>query len=274
MYISYATTLEGAGAQFQRVLALLGICKVHNLKYIHKKLTIGHNYDKDSEWHDKWNDLFNIQKISHHPIYISNVLKIDQLHPSDINYISLHKDALYSIEQPFRVVDADPNLYYKAVQNDAIKAYDECNVLRPLHLYSKTRTNIAIHIRVINSHDDEHEFKNYENLKGRFEITPEHYLQLIAKLKSDYPNHNINIFTQTNIFIKYKELTDLPNVNIHIDTDAIDSFHHMCKADVLVIAKSSFSYLAGLYNKNKVLYIPFHHPPLDTWQNINDYMTP
>lgn len=272
MYITYHTTTEGAGAQFQRVLALLAICKIHNLKYIHKKLTIGHNYDNDANWNDKWDYLFNIQNLSFNSIYILDTVNIYKLHLNDIPQIAMHKDKLFTIELPFDVVDLDPNKYYKAIQHDTIKAYDEHNSNRPLFLYDKNKTNIAIHIRVINLHDDKHEFNNYDKLQGRFEITEKQYLDLINKLKSDYSNHNINVFTQTNVFIKYKNLTELSNVNFHIETDPISSFHHMCKADVLVIARSSFSYLAGLYNKNKVIYLPFHHPPLDFWQSFDDYM--
>ena len=107
---------------------------------------------------------------------------------------------------------------------------------------------------------------------GRFEIHDHEYIGLINKLRKLYPNSDIHIFSQPNIYKKYKLVTKLDNIYLHLDTDAMDTFHHLCCADILVIAKSSFSYLAGIYNKNKVIYIPFHHPPLEEWESIRNYV--
>ena len=51
---------------------------------------------------------------------------------------------------------------------------------------------------------------------------------------------------------------------------ASSKFHHLVNANVLVLAKSSFSYLAGLYNQNIVYYIDFWHTPMPNWININN----
>jgi hypothetical protein len=91
---------------------------------------------------------------------------------------------------------------------------------------------------------------------------------LISKLKNIYPDHNIHIFSQNNIFKKYKDLEKIDNIKFHLDIDSITTFHHLCNADILVIALSSFSYLAAIYNKNKIIYLEFcNHLYLDTWEN-------
>ena len=116
-------------------------------------------------------------------------------------------------------------------------------------------------------------FNNFENLYGRYEIYEHQYISLITSLRHMYTNADIHIFSQQNLYKKHNAVTELDDVYLHLDTDAMDTFHHMCSADVLVIAKSSFSYLAGIYNKNKVIYFPLQHPPLNAWESIYNYIT-
>ena len=46
--------------------------------------------------------------------------------------------------------------------------------------------------------------KHFENLNGRFEIHDHEYIGLINKLRKLYPNSDIHIFSQPNIYKKYK----------------------------------------------------------------------
>jgi hypothetical protein len=94
------------------------------------------------------------------------------------------------------------------------------------------------------------------------------YEKLITKLKIQYPNSDIHIFSQEKYFdIKFKKLREIENINIHFDDlDLFDTFNHLCKADVLVMGLSSLSIIAALYNKNTVIYLPYSTPPyLKTW---------
>lgn len=273
MYLMYNMTNEGVGAQYQRIIALLGIAKKHNLKFLHKMITVGHNYNNDPSWNEKWDMLFNIKTLTEEQ-YPSNheIIYRDRLNIQDLKTIANTKNKIFSISLPFDIVDRAPNIYYKIVQDDIRRLYQESNKNKTLHLFKKNHMNIAIHIRVINHHDDQCEIKDFENLEGRYEIHDHQYIILISKLKKLYPYSDVHIFSQPNIYKKYRSLTELEDVHIHINTDAIDTFHHFCSADILVISKSSFSYLAGIYNKNKVIYIPFHHPPLEEWESIRNYI--
>ena len=82
-----------------------------------------------------------------------------------------------------------------------------------------------------------------------------------AKVLQANSNHSNN-------FKKIRELTD---IKLHFDDlDTFDTFHHLCKADVLCLGTSSFSFLAGFYNKNTVMYLPYYHPPaLKSWLVYN-----
>ena len=52
------------------------------------------------------------------------------------------------------------------------------------------------------------------------------------------------------------------------DLDLLTTIEYMIKADVLVMSKSALSYVAALYNNNKVLYINFWHNKLPHWKEI------
>ena len=271
MSISYDMTNEGIGAQYQRIIGMLGIAKKHDLKFIHKKITVGHNYDDDPQWNEKWDNIFNISSIKSiielddDTKTNNNIVKLDSISINNIDMIKKFPENIYSFKTPFDIVDKSPNIYYKLIQNDIRDAY---NNKSQTYLFDTEKKNIAIHIRVINECDDIDEYVNYENLTGRHGISPEKYVMLIYKFKNIYPNYNIHIFSQKNIILKYKELEKIDDIKFHLDIDSITTFHHLCNADIFVMAKSSFSYLAAIYNKNKVIYLSNvgNHPPLDTWE--------
>lgn len=277
MSIKYEMTNEGVGAQYQRIIGLLGIAKKHGLKFIHRKITVGHNYEDDLLWDEKWDDIFNIKSINsiveidkENTTTNKEVVKLFNVSNNDIDMIIKNPDKIFSITLPFNIVDNAPNIYYNIIRNDIINAYNNSNY--ELSLFDNDRKNIVIHIRVLNECDNEIETIQYENLIGIRYTSYEHYTILINKLKNIYPNYNIHIFSQKKISLYYKDIDKIENVKLHLDTDAITSFHHMCNSDILVIAKSSFSYLAAIYNKNKVIFFPFWHAPLDNWQNACEYM--
>ncbi|XXQ33454.1 Uncharacterized protein PBTT_03916 [Plasmodiophora brassicae] len=63
------------------------------------------------------------------------------------------------------------------------------------------------------------------------------------------------------------DFTDLDALDpvLHLDTDTFATVHALVMADVLVMAHSSFSYVAALLNDNLVIYDPFWHSPAPTW---------
>jgi hypothetical protein len=55
---------------------------------------------------------------------------------------------------------------------------------------------------------------------------------------------------------------------LKLDTSIEEAWHDMIAADILVMSKSSFSYVPGVYNQNIVLYQPFWHGCLPWWINL------
>ncbi|MCM2476018.1 hypothetical protein HGO38_21310 [Rhizobium sp. CG5] len=57
-------------------------------------------------------------------------------------------------------------------------------------------------------------------------------------------------------------------MRLHLDLGALETFEAIKKADVLMTAKSTFSYDAGLYSDGLVIYDRFPRPPLSGWVEI------
>lgn len=83
----------------------------------------------------------------------------------------------------------------------------------------------------------------------------------------------VHIFSEGKLedFIDIKENINNATVHFHLQENIKNTFHAMVEADVLVVAKSSFSYTAALLNKNKIisnLIENWWHKPLESWIKI------
>jgi hypothetical protein len=268
---------EGIGAQYQRIVALLAIAKRHNIKYIHIPIKVGHNYNNDPEWDEKWDNMFNIKKLANN-IDLKTLENNYSIFTDFSNEKILNDDEtkLYHYLSPFNIFDNNPDYYLSNIQNDIITVYNEINLSRKL-IYDKNKINIAIHLRVFNKNDDIENYEDYiKNKNARHYMTCDMYITYINTLKNKYPNSDIHIFSQRDTFdIHYTKLYNIENIKIHFDDlDTFDTFHHLCKADVLVMGSSSFSILAAFYNKNTIIYLPYSHPPsLKSWLIYNPTIT-
>jgi len=282
MYVSYnylnsfnIKSTEGVGSQYQKIINLYAVIKKFNLKYIHIPIQIGHNYDNDNYWNEKWDNFFNFKKLSNNDEI--DIEKQEKYFITEHNtteetiFRNQNPDILYLYSHTYDIFYKNPEYYFKDIQNDLIDAYDEANNHRTL-IYNKTKTSIAIHIRVYNNYDNEGEYERYSKTdtsqEARYNFTADMYENLINQLKTKYTNTEIHIFSQKEYFdIKFKKLRDIKDIKLHFDDmDVFDTFHHMCKADVFVMGLSSFSILAAYYNKNTVIYLPYPYPPvLKSW---------
>lgn len=65
-------------------------------------------------------------------------------------------------------------------------------------------------------------------------------------------------------------IQNVPNVTFHLNDSVEDTFQALVEAKHLVIAKSSFSYDAGIFNRNNVYFISrFWHTMLADWKQVD-----
>lgn len=304
MYILYNSALrntdrevEGVGSIYFKIINLIAFCRHHNLEFIHYKHHIGHNYNNmdENEWDTKWDNLFNIGAMCKKLEDIENVDNYKIIKYNGLQYIPLYNDekemiknndvifdniiinknndVLCYITHNTEIYKKHANEYLKLVEDDILKVYNEANINKPL-IFDKNKKNIAIHIRVWNDWDavcDKYEeYINSSILKHA--LNENQYHHIISKLINKFPDYDIHIFSQPSFITKYPNIYNNKNLNFHFDMDALDSMHHLINADVLVLGYSTFSFLAGIYNKNTVIYTyyPYIHKLMDRWINFNE----
>lgn len=134
---------------------------------------------------------------------------------------------------------------------------------------------VTAHLRLGDAFIDPYRFPVFDLYRQVF--------QLVQQLQ---PTAEFHIFTSLEPRFPFNETFILQhfigmNISVHIDeesslsatSDVTRAIAHMAVADVLLTARSSFSYLAGLLNPNCVIYQPFYahyYRPLPNWIELPD----
>jgi hypothetical protein len=253
-------TGEGFGMHYAFIINAMLYAEKYDKKFIYTPFTtLSHNYDNDPNFLTKIEKFINI--IDHFPINYDLVFQENQFIGLPNNYLPESK-TLKTVK----------TLFFAEKQKEKY--------------FSDNHTNIAIHIRKLNSHD----------------VTPLHrpdqtlafYCELIKflRVKLFMPSKHYHIYSQGTID-EFKIL-ESDDVFLHINETLEDTFSALALADVLVTASSCFSYTAGFLSNGFVMYFPMPdnyghitfgkivngnqefmltpgHVPLPSWKSIRYY---
>lgn len=129
---------------------------------------------------------------------------------------------------------------------------------------------IAIHVRrgdvVQRTEDGIEPLKKHQN---RF-ATDEHVESIIKACQRRFPDGVVEIVSEGSP-ADFQRFSDL-GCRICLDTEALVSLRRLATADLLVTGKSSFSYIAAMLNRGRVVYEPFWHKPLHDWVWVEDLL--
>ncbi len=254
-FVTCSGKIDGAGAQIQAILSTMLFANELGVKYVHtpfKKLA--HNVDNDKSFESKWESFVNLgfDELAFDQIKSNKLDVIQVLHPREIKKI---ENTLFIIPGCHKFADRNPNLYLKLLTKIRYK-YAE-STRKPDLYFDPAKTNVAIHIRrgdITGEHS-----KRYTNNSFVSNI-----IRGISSALNDLVTEPVfHIYSQGD----EKEFLDFAHNEIvfHLNESSFTTFHHMVSADVLVMAKSSFSYSAALFSKGIVIYLPFWHKPLKNW---------
>lgn len=87
--------------------------------------------------------------------------------------------------------------------------------------------------------------------------------QVIAQAEKAGFAHEVTVYSNGNPG-EFVEFSDL-GYRVDLTSGALDVFQRLRESDVLLTAKSTFSYVAGLYARGIVLYEPFPRRPMPSW---------
>ena len=239
---------DGFGSQLQACFSLIAYCYYKNYTYIHTPMYRMHHNDE------------NMKNFAN---YMNEFINFEYKFKT-INEISNYETSILNeVKEGFFVHGSlNPEYFYNKFVLNLLREIYYSNFKPNIASYDNTKKNIAIHIRRGDV--------NREKYPSRF-ISNEIYIDLIKKI--DLSNSLIHIFSEGNSE-DFKDIIESFPENkfiLHLNENIQLTFHHMVKADILVISKSSFSYCAGLLNENTVianLITSWWHKPLKQWKKI------
>jgi hypothetical protein len=117
--------------------------------------------------------------------------------------------------------------------------------------YNRNVVNVAFHVR-------------RGDVKGGRRFTSnKDILKIYNKIINLLPDAKFHLFSE-GLFDDFREFSD---IELHLNEDALTTFHHLVMANILVMAKSSFSYSAALYSDGIKIYDPNpkNYLPMNGW---------
>ena len=259
---------DGAGAQAHTMMSAINFARAFGHTYVHTPFAeIDHGDRPMPLWVEAWENLFNLG---------DGEEPIEAEHPRAINYSTFHPRLFYAITRAFQKTGSQkarthdnsnaaeylfhPFLYYSDGNPDSYMAV--IPELRKKYYRNKSPVKndlftVAVHMR---------RGDVGPNHGKRFTPT-EAVAATIRQVKSILDGHQahyrIALYSQgePNDFSALQQ----SGAELFLDADAIWSMQQLIEADILIMSKSSFSYVAALISDGIKLYEPFWHSPLSPW---------
>ena len=301
---------DGLGAQALRIMGVYSIARTFRLRYLHAEIQstveeFSHSHDTQSNQTtlDKFNDFFRFPSFVA-PIFFSKTYNFRSLTRKQLLQIMFHysftkKNVLIIVLLPFAITDKYPFIFRHASE---VLRKRELNMLE-LNDVSKIQPLVA-HIRFGYGWM----YGEQSHVKKRQFLSPRYFTEVINSACSLFSIPNslpLLIHTDLSKFdtiwkpqsretiegfrlisgdpnaetllIKGRNLSDeidIPqeySLDVRYCADTYEAFLDMCRARVLIMGTSTFSYLAGLINSNIVVWPSIHgHSKLPGWYSELD----
>lgn len=273
-FITIKDKNDGMGAQAQAIYSAMLYARIVKVKYVHTPIVSAeHNYKELPDWERQIERFFSFSTGEIKAKDINNQFEIVNLFSFSSMLSYLLRTPLHSLSKPVLFTSlhfhdfADKQVNeYKLIKTQLREKFDHNTTHYPLHYKNKHKKflSIACHIRRGDvNNQNKHFIKKYGFSRFTDNQAYVEKLTLLSKiLDQNKLPFEIHIYSQGNTN-DFKELTNL--AVLHLNESPFESFYNMVQADILITAKSSFSYSAALLSTGLIIYEPFWHQPLDTW---------
>lgn len=298
--------LDGIGAQFQRIFAIRALADNLLFDYLHTGLKDITTHPLDpfqssndrKEYVNKLNDFLSFCNSNLEILKSSKLVEVDRISINlrylihiSIKSILLNRIYLLKIVEPYDIIDLRPDFYLSIQKHvntkSKFKPIHKSNVDMVLH-YRRGVGNYAIYGNQTISRELPESY--YHNLF--LELTKEFHLNRKSKIVvlTDSPINSMKYFPPKDqlgiwedsprfkngvMYISafdskkvFQELSE--KVEIICGGDPLNSLLNMANAQILVLSRSSFSYVAAILNSSGVIYAApnFWHKKLKHWREI------
>jgi hypothetical protein len=246
---------DGAGSQALAIMSALALSKKYGLTYVHTPFRVVEHAEGPAEkWVAEWERLFNLGEgeISASSCMLPRVAIEDFI--ADRHWWSA--PCLVCARYFTVVLDRMPDAYDAVIPALRRKYYLAARSRPPSSV-----VDVCVHMR-----------RGFDVRKDNPE-TAHRYVgndpvatairQTKSVLKDLGLGCRVRVFSQGDVE-EFTSLRDL-GVTLCLTTPGIPTFRELVEADILIMSKSSFSYVAGLLNDGIKLYDRFARPPLSDW---------
>ncbi len=285
---------DGVGAQLQRIYGIYAISRLLRASYLHtpiervdyQGLPALERNTADPGFHDEFNRVFHIESdVSQ--AQGNRDLRFYEITTDELNYIvgDLEnypvgdRQTVVRIALPYGISDKYPD------------CYEACREISPFAspVRDDLPLRVAIHVR-----------RGELFARDSHRLLPNAYYIDVARAVADLLersgiDYRLELHTEvpTKEFVvrrghhgfhdhvgapaifgpemcRLEQFDALPNLVHCINETTMECLRKLATADVLIMSRSSFSYLAGILNRNGVmLYHPFWHAALSSWLTVD-----
>lgn len=257
-YITCSGREDGVGAQMHGMLSAMLFCHDNGINYVHTPISkISHKQKNQGNWEQDWENFFNLGKdeINISEICDLNLKSIKINDPATLPF--QQENILFIVPHCHHYTDRFPD-NYKSLKDNFLEKYNSTAKDKYKVYNCPNKINIALHIRRGDVSQVECPTRYTDN---------ESIAKVLARVQSilsDFKREiSINIFSEGSTE-HFQELKGR-NVNFYLDYCLFKTFHALVCADILLMAKSSFSYTAALLSRGIKMYDPFWHKPQKDW---------
>ncbi|MFZ4116685.1 MAG: hypothetical protein ACOYK6_08220 [Chthoniobacterales bacterium] len=281
--------MDGAGSQLQRNYCTYALARFLNIAYVHSPL-IQISYEglsaleknqSDPQLLSRYNETFTIKS----DLELTQNTKVHRLQNINLENFSLIQEEakksrsfhLIKVGFPYLISDRYPEML------DCVKN------ISPFEALPSSLFRIAIHVRrgelfAVDAHRMLPNCYYVSVAQNVIAVLHKLGIPFICELYTELPSdscvvtpshHGIDHRIQHPVTLN-KEMSHLedfeviPHLKKQINQDPIETLCAIATADLLIISRSSFSYLAGILNKRGlVIYHPFWHNAPPIWLNVH-----
>jgi hypothetical protein len=236
---------DGGGAQLHAIMSAFAFCKAEGFQYIHTPIcAVAHG--EGTQWVSSWNNFVNF---------------VDGIEQIPRNYPVPNLLEVFNLRR-------DPNMML--VANDHFHAYCDRRPFAYFEVQDEFRRRCAtvkadVDEGVMAVHIRRGDVMTNSPQNARRRTPLERIGKIIDSMRKKRPDLVVKIFSQGHA----AEFALIPADELHLDSDVFETMSALANAEVLLMAKSSFSYVAALLSRGTVIYEPFWHRPLPTWIKID-----
>jgi hypothetical protein len=291
-----AAMTDGAGAQLQRIYGTYAIARLLGVPYLHSPLAnVGYQglsalqaNAADPDFHQLFNEVFSLPSdidpsasaVAGMPtLRLPNIsLKVAEELIAWTGGRATGRPTLLRLAMPHGIADQFPDSYAVCTQQSPFAAPARDG--RPLR--------VALHVRrgeqLVLDSDRMLPNSYFVGVARRVaDVLETLGLEYEIELWTEVPagdfvvglyHHGINGRIAEPFLVRaemygLEEFNELPNLVHRINGPAIDCLEGLATADVLVMSRSSFSYVAAILNRSGVvLYHPFWHRGMSSWIEV------